>query len=116
EDRHGKVQAFAAATPASRFVGYETLRATTGVAAIEPGGARALLKLEDSPFYAEGGGQVADSGLVRWPTGEEVRVTDVYRVGSDQVVEVEEAEKLGPDDVSVEAVVHRETRHATMRN
>src|SRR5690242_3285977 len=70
EDRHDKVQAFAAATPPSRFVGYETLRATTGVAAIEPEGARALLKLEDSPFYAEGGGQVADSGLLRWPGGE----------------------------------------------
>jgi alanyl-tRNA synthetase len=116
EDRHDKVQAFAAATPPSRFVGYETLSATTGVAAIEPEGARALLKLEDSPFYAEGGGQVADTGVLRWPGGEEVRVTDVYRVGSDQVVEVEEPAKLGPDDVPVEAVVDRETRHATMRN
>ncbi len=116
EDRHDKVQAFAAATPPSRFVGYETLNATTGVAATRPEGARALLKLEDSPFYAEGGGQVADSGLLRWPGGEEVRVTDVYRVGSDQVVEVEEPAKLGPDDVPVEAVVDRETRHATMRN
>jgi alanyl-tRNA synthetase len=115
-DRHDKVQAFAAATPPSRFVGYETLSATTGVAAIEPEGARALLKLEDSPFYAEGGGQVADSGLLRWPGGEEVRVTDVYRVGSDQVVEVKEPAKLGPEDVPVEALVDRETRHATMRN
>jgi alanyl-tRNA synthetase len=116
EDRHEKVQAFAAATPPSRFVGYETLSATTGVAAIEPEGARALLKLEDSPFYAEGGGQVADSGVLRWPGGEEVRVTDVYRVGIDQVVEVEEPAGLGPDDVPVDAVVDRETRHATMRN
>jgi alanyl-tRNA synthetase len=116
EDRHDKVQAFAAATPPSRFVGYETLSATTGVAAIEPEGARALLKLEDSPFYAEGGGQVADSGILRWPSGDELRVTDVYRVGSDQVVEVEAPEPPGPDDVPVEAVVDRETRHATMRN
>ncbi len=116
EDRHDKVQAFAAATPPSRFVGYETLSATTGVAAVEPEGARALLKLEDSPFYAEGGGQVADSGVLRWPGGEEVRVTDVYRVGTDQVVEVEEPAGLGPDDVPVDAVVDRETRHATMRN
>jgi alanyl-tRNA synthetase len=130
EDRHGKVQAFAAATPPSRFVGYETLSATTGVAATRPEGARALLKLEDSPFYAEGGGQVADSGLVRWPTGEEAEVVDVIRVGSDQVVEVgprpggaegdgggdDEPVRLGADDVPVEVAVHRETRHATMRN
>src|SRR5689334_14475153 len=79
EDRHDKVLAFAAATPPSRFVGYETLSATTGVAAIEPEGERALLKLEDSPFYAEGGGQVADSGVVRWPSGEEAEVLEVYR-------------------------------------
>jgi alanyl-tRNA synthetase len=117
EDRHDKVQAFAAATPPSRFVGYETLSATTGVAAIEPEGERALLKLEDSPFYAEGGGQVADSGVLRWPGGEEVRVTDVYRVGGDQVVEIEATPAgFGPDDVPVDAVVDRETRHATMRN
>ncbi|HXF32882.1 MAG TPA: alanine--tRNA ligase [Solirubrobacterales bacterium] len=116
EDRHDKVQAFAAKTPASRFVGYETLSATTGVAAIEEDGPRALLKLEDSPFYAEGGGQVADSGVLRWPNGDELRVTDVYRVGGDQVVEIEAPELLGPDDVPVEAVVDREIRHATMRN
>jgi alanyl-tRNA synthetase len=116
EDRHDKVQAFAAATPPSRFVGYETLSATTGVAAIEPEGERALLKLEDSPFYAEGGGQVADSGVLRWPSGEEVRVTDVYRVGSDQVVEVDGAHGIEPLEVPIEALVDREIRHATMRN
>jgi alanyl-tRNA synthetase len=127
EDRYGKVQKFAAATPPSRFVGYETLSATTGVAAIEPDGERALLKLEDSPLYAEGGGQVADSGVVRWPSGEEAAVLEVFRVGSDQVVEVgppaggsgdadDEPVRLGPDDVPVEVVVDRETRHATMRN
>jgi alanyl-tRNA synthetase len=133
EDRHDKVQAFAAATPPSRFVGYETLSATTGVAAIEPEGARALLKLEDSPFYAEGGGQVADSGLVRWPSGEEAEVLEVFRVGSDQVVEIgarrartrergteiagdDEPVRVGAEDVPVDVIVDRETRHATMRN
>ena len=29
---------------------------------------RVLVKLEQSPFYAEGGGQVADSGVLRWST------------------------------------------------
>src|SRR6201747_2635836 len=116
EDTHERVQKFAAATSPSHFVGYQTLTANTGVAAIEPQGERALLKLETSPFYAEGGGQVADSGRVRWPSGEEAEVLDVYRVGGDQVVEVDESGGLGPDDVPVEAVVDSETRHATMRN
>jgi alanyl-tRNA synthetase len=133
EDRHDKVQAFAAASPPSRFVGYETLSATTGVAAIEPEGERALLKLEESPLYAEGGGQVADSGIVRWPSGEEAEVLEVFRVGGDQVVEIgarhartrehgreasgdDEPARAGAEDVPVDVVVDRESRHATMRN
>jgi alanyl-tRNA synthetase len=113
EDTHERVQEFAAATSPSNFVGYETLKATTGVAAIEPQGERALLKLETSPFYPEGGGQVADSGTVRWD-GDEARVVDVYRVGGDQVVAIEAKEI--PPGAEVEAVVDRRTRHATMRN
>jgi alanyl-tRNA synthetase len=114
EDRHERVIAFAGETPATRFVGYETLRATTGLAAVESDDGRALVKLEESPFYAEGGGQVADSGMLRWPGGE-ARVVDVYRVGEDQALEVEPAGKIDPA-VAVEAEVDRETRHATMRN
>jgi alanyl-tRNA synthetase len=114
EDRHERVLAFAGEVPATRFVGYETLRATTGLAAVESDDGRALVKLEQSPFYAEGGGQVADSGVLRWPGGE-ARVIDVYRVGEDQALEVEPDGQIGPA-VAVEAEVDRETRHATMRN
>ncbi|HYP55454.1 MAG TPA: alanine--tRNA ligase [Solirubrobacterales bacterium] len=113
EGRHEKVIAFAAGAPPARFVGYETLRATTGVAAAEPENGRALVKLEESPFYAEGGGQVADAGVLRWDGGE-ARVVDVYRVGDDQALEVEAP---SPDaGVAVEALVDHEARHATMRN
>jgi len=114
EDRHERVIAFAGAAAPTRFVGYETLRATTGLAAVESDDGRALVKLEESPFYAEGGGQVADSGVLRWPDGE-ARVIDVYRVGEDQALEVEPAGEIDPT-VAVEAEVNRETRHATMRN
>ncbi|HEY0280899.1 MAG TPA: alanine--tRNA ligase [Solirubrobacterales bacterium] len=133
EDTHGKVQKFAASASPSQFVGYETLRATTGVAAIavetkptaaapsellygEPTGTewqRTLLKLESSPFYPEGGGQVSDSGRVAWEGGE-AQVLDVYRVGGDQVIAIEP--KTIPAGAEVEALVDRETRHATMRN
>ncbi len=135
EDRHERVIAFAGEAPPTRFVGYETLRATTGLAAIESDDGRALVKLEESPFYAEGGGQVADSGVLSWPGGE-AKVLDVYRVGDDQVLEVEGSgprtrergrEIAGDDEpapagaeetafVPVEAEVDREARHATMRN
>jgi alanyl-tRNA synthetase len=115
EDRHEKVLAFAAAAPPTRFVGYETLRATTGLAAVAAEDGRALIKLEESPFYAEGGGQVADSGVLRWEGGE-ARVIDVYRVGEDQAMEIEPGEGRVEAGVAVEALVDHETRHATMRN
>jgi alanyl-tRNA synthetase len=114
EDRHERVMAFAGAAPPSRFVGYETLRTTTGLAAVESDDGRALVKLEQTPFYAEGGGQVADSGVLRWDGGE-AEVVDVYRVGEDQALEVEPKGRLDAN-VSVEAEVSRATRHATMRN
>jgi alanyl-tRNA synthetase len=115
EDTHERVAAFAAAAPPSRFVGYETLRATTGLAAVEGDDDRALVKLEESPFYAEGGGQVADSGVLRWD-GHEARVVDVYRVGEDQALAVEAAAGGVEAGTAVEAVVDHEARHATMRN
>ncbi len=114
ESSHERVAAFAAAAPATRFVGYETLRATTGLAAVESVNGKALVKLEESPFYAEGGGQVADTGVLRWD-GAEMRVVDVYRVGDDQVVKVEAAGGLD-GGIAVEAEVDHEARHATMRN
>ncbi|HWO47146.1 MAG TPA: alanine--tRNA ligase, partial [Solirubrobacterales bacterium] len=115
ENTHERVLAFAEAAPPTRFVGYETLRATTGLAAVEPVDGKALVKLEESPFYAEGGGQVADSGVLRWG-GEEARVVDVYRLGEDQALEVEPGGAAIEPGVAVEAEVDAETRHATMRN
>jgi alanyl-tRNA synthetase len=114
ENTHERVAAFVAAAPPTRFVGYETLRATTGLAAVEPAEGEALVKLEESPFYAEGGGQVADSGVLRW-NGSEARVVDVYRLGEDQALEIEPGSGIEPG-VAVEAEVDAEDRHATMRN
>jgi alanyl-tRNA synthetase len=115
ESTHERVAVFAAAAPATEFVGYETLRTTTGLAAAQADDGRALVKLEQSPFYAEGGGQVADSGVLRW-AGTEARVVDVYRVGEDQALAIEPGGEEIEPGVAVEAVVDRETRHATMRN
>jgi len=98
-DRHDVVSAFIAGAPPSEFVGYEELRAETSVAAareLEDGGTpRALVKLEESPFYAEGGGQIADSGRLRW-NGSDARVVDVYRMGDDQTLLIEPAASSAP--------------------
>jgi alanyl-tRNA synthetase len=114
-DHHASVIDFAGSAPPSQFVGYESLRARTSVLASAPfeGDGAVLLKLEESPFYAEGGGQVADSGTLLWDGGE-AAVEDVYRVGEDQAIR---ARGSGPEaGVSVEARVDHEARHATMRN
>ncbi|MGZ5316667.1 MAG: alanine--tRNA ligase [Solirubrobacterales bacterium] len=115
EDHHGAVLSFASEAPPSRFVGYEKLRAETSLLAAEPDDGRVLAKLEESPFYAEGGGQVADSGLVRWDGGS-ARVADVYRLGDDQALALEPEGDPPPAGAAVEAEVERATRHATMRN
>jgi alanyl-tRNA synthetase len=115
EDHHGVVLSFASEAPPSRFVGYEKLRADTSLLAVRADDGRALVKLEESPFYAEGGGQVADSGEIRW-NGHSARVADVYRIGEDQAVELEApADGLEPGE-RVEAEVDHVARYATMRN
>jgi alanyl-tRNA synthetase len=115
EDRHGRVMSFASSAPPTRFVGYERLHATTGVSAAASEDGRALVKLEESPFYAEGGGQIADSGELRWEGGE-AEIADVYRIGDDQAIEVQlRSGELAPGE-RVEAQVQPKLRHATLRN
>jgi alanyl-tRNA synthetase len=111
KDRHQAVMSFAQAAPPSTFVGYETLGTETAVAAA----ASPLIKLEESPFYPEGGGQVSDSGSVSWD-GEGARVADVYRLGDDQVIRLEESGPAPEPGSRVRAEVDHDARHATMRN
>ena len=118
-DRHEQIQAFAGNGSPSEFVGYEFLRSETGIGALEQVNGSALAKLEQSPFYAEGGGQVADSGRLVWEGGE-AEVTDVIRVGDDQVLELKSVtdgdSAWPPAGATVEAEVDREARFRTMRN
>ena len=114
-DRHQAVIEFTATAPPTSFVGYRELEAETAVAAARPLGddGALLVKLEESPFYAEGGGQVADSGVLAW-SGGEARVEDVYRVGDDQALRV--AGTGLESGAQVTAAVDHHLRHATMRN
>jgi alanyl-tRNA synthetase len=118
-DRHQAVIEFARAAPRSDFVGYERLRVPTSVLAARPvdGGGELLVKLDESPFYPEGGGQVSDAGVVR-SDGGELAVVDVYRLADDQVVRLACGSGSGAvgEGAAVEAEVDRELRHATMRN
>jgi alanyl-tRNA synthetase len=105
---------FAAILPRSRFVGYDQLELATtvaGAAALDAD--RQLVKLTESPFYAQGGGQVSDRGWVEID-GVRAPVTDVLRVGDDQVLVVD-----GPELQSgtpVVAHVDVRARRATQAN
>src|SRR5215210_2447820 len=99
----------------TRFVGYETTEADTVLRVAERANGWLLAKLEESPFYPEGGGQISDSGLIETPSGR-ARVVDVYRVGDDQALALEPVEgELGAGE-SARAIVERDRRLATMRN
>ncbi|PXY19215.1 alanine--tRNA ligase [Prauserella muralis] len=77
-ERHGE----------TRFLGYTDLQATARVigllengapAAVVGEGHRAELILDRTPFYAESGGQIADTGVLVGP-GVEVKVHDVQKL------------------------------------
>jgi alanyl-tRNA synthetase len=99
------------------FTGYETLEQHTTVGALQADGDRVLVKLAASPFYATGGGQVADSGTIECERGDcASRVVDVVRVGDDQAVVVElHRGELEPGE-RVVARVDRAARTATAAN
>ncbi len=103
----------------TRFLGYETTEVDTVLGALEPADGRLLAKLEESPFYPEGGGQVSDAGFVELPSGARPRVTGVFRLGDDQALELEALDAAGPPPAPgdpVRALVDRSSRLATMAN
>jgi alanyl-tRNA synthetase len=101
----------------TRFVGYETTETATTVGAVAPHNGAVLVKLADSPFYALGGGQVSDLGVIECEHGDcRARVADVVRLGDDQaLVAVLEQGELHEGE-RVVARVAREVRHATECN
>src|SRR4051812_45897503 len=69
------------------FTGYEHLQERTTVSGVLEQGGRTFLKLASSPFYAQGGGQVSDTGTIEREDGSgRSTVTEVLRAGEDQAV------------------------------
>jgi alanyl-tRNA synthetase len=121
EDVYGKL----AAEHETRFVGYETLEHEGRVRAlvvagrpVESAGAGAELELvvDETPFYAEGGGQVGDRGIAHAEKGR-LRIDDTRRPAGALVVHqgvVEEGTlRVGE---ALRLVVDAEARAATIRN
>jgi alanyl-tRNA synthetase len=68
-----------------KWVGYEATKAETEPLAFRLTGDRLELILEENPFYAESGGQVSDTGLIKGD-GWELTVEDVEKVDGKSAV------------------------------
>jgi alanyl-tRNA synthetase len=106
---------------ATEFVGYALTRAEARLRAILRGGAEVPaaaegeeveVLLDRSPFYAESGGQVGDTGVIRTASGAVLTVTDT-RPGHVHVARVESGEVVPGE---AEAVVDAERRAAVARS
>ena len=101
----------------TRFTGYESVEQQTTVEALERSDGQVLVKLAESPFYAAGGGQISDSGVIECADGDcRAVVTDVVRLGDDQAILASvERGSLEPGE-RVVARVDLRARHATEAN
>ena len=103
--------------PATEFIGRETLEAPVKVVrVIEQNGNRELV-LDRTPFYAEAGGQVGDTGVLLHSSGEKAAIVEnTYQPAPGATVHrVQMLAPIHEGDVLV-AKVDTELRHATMRN
>ncbi|MDQ3066017.1 MAG: alanine--tRNA ligase [Actinomycetota bacterium] len=102
--------------PASAFVGFEQTDVLTAIVALNDlGDGRFEAKLERSPFYPAGGGQVSDAGYIEHDeTGARAELREAVRLGDDQTL-VFEGEGFAVGD-RVRAVVPWSVRFPTMAN
>jgi alanyl-tRNA synthetase len=100
----------------SEFVGFERTEALTQIGALrELDDGLFLAKLRESPFYAEGGGQVTDAGFLEHEgTGARAELRAAYRFGDDQAL-LFEGDGFREGD-RVRAVVPWAVRFPTMAN
>src|SRR5580765_1819545 len=99
----------------TEFVGWEKTEVLTQIGALqELGDGTFLAKLRESPFYAEGGGEVTDAGELEKDDGAVAVLRAAYRVGDDQAL-VFEGEGFAQGD-RVKALVPWNVRFPTMAN
>jgi alanyl-tRNA synthetase len=104
------------AGPRSEFVGYERTDVLTAILAhADLDGGTFQAKLEQSPFYPEGGGQVSDAGYIEnEETGGRAELIKATRLDDDQVLTFR-GEGFG-EGMRVRAVVTWSVRFPTMAN
>jgi alanyl-tRNA synthetase len=112
-----RVAAFArAAGFVTAFVGYDELDIRTRIGALDDlGEGRLAVKLRESPFYPEGGGQVSDAGSIESDTGR-AAIAEVIRFDGDQTLIVVVERGTLTDGQEVRALVDPTRRRPTTAN
>jgi alanyl-tRNA synthetase len=103
------------ATPHSEFTGYDRLADDVTLVAMRPAGESIEFLLDRTPFYAESGGQVADTGILESATGR-IRVDSVRKNDKGEIVHRGVVTDGEPSGGPWQAHVPGETRRATERN
>src|ERR671916_482156 len=114
------VAAFRGREIKSRFVGYEREQVETPLLAVEevPGsevGGELHVVLAENPFYATGGGQVADEGWISSEHGQ-LEVFDVVPAGDYQFIRARGARGTIKAGAAVTASINRVRRHQVEAN
>ena len=103
----------------SRFVGYEREQVETKVLAVEeaPGaeGGELHVVLAENPFYATGGGQVADEGWISSENGQ-LEVFDIVPAGDYQVLRARSQRGVVEEGDTVTASINRVRRQQIEAN
>ncbi|RMH64922.1 MAG: alanine--tRNA ligase, partial [Calditrichaeota bacterium] len=99
----------------SHFTGYETTRQETEISRYLVKENEILVRLKETPFYAESGGQVGDKGLIR---GKDftLTVTDTQKQGDVIIHHCLPLENFKPSSARVSAEVTDEERRNTIKN
>jgi alanyl-tRNA synthetase len=101
--------------PRTEFVGYERTEVLTAIIAYaDLGDGLFQAKLERSPFYPAGGGQVSDIGTIEKESGERAELVEAIRLDGDQEL-VFRGDGFAEGD-RVKAVVPWNVRFPTMAN
>jgi alanyl-tRNA synthetase len=101
--------------PRTEFVGYERVDVLTAITAYaELGDGLFQVKLEESPFYPAGGGQVTDGGWLEKDDGSRAELVEALRLDNDQEL-VFDGTGFAEGD-RVRAVVPWPVRYPTMAN
>ena len=99
----------------SDFIGYETMSAETEIRRLQSDENGLRVVLAQTPFYAESGGQVGDTGLIKG-SNFELNVTDTIKEG-EQIIHLCPAQvNFNPTEAKVNATVTVSHRRDIMRN